>query len=152
MTKHQTQFGHIYGYGLFTLWATVSAFIVGAQIVSYWPNVLDALFLSISSVFLTMIFALPVAALLTLIIGGAVWAILKQTSLTNSLRAMIAGAFSGSLVIFPFLISDILNGQLEALGFVLLIGALGVWCGWLGERLARRHVDLNPTNIADSFD
>lgn len=156
MEKGETKFFHIWGYGLVVLWGTFVVIVFIGQIFETWPNIFIAFARTISSVILISLFAVPIAAMMTLAIGGFAWLVFKQIDLPNSLRATLSGGLAGSLVFLPILITELsnnqTNGQIGMLYFLLGLGALGLWSGWLGERLARRHVRIDPGKIADSFD
>jgi len=152
MQNHDTRFIHIYGYGLVVLWLTfwILAFIW--QIITQFPDIRLSLGYSLLSVLYLSLFAMPVAAIITLLISGTVWLPLKRAPLNNSMRAMIAGGLSGSLIILPFTIADLSNNQFNSLYLFISLFLLGAWSGWVGERWARRHVKINPESVANAFD
>ena len=50
--------------------------------------------------------ALPIAALLTLIIAGTIWLTLSNARLTNRQKAILAGGMTGALPAFVFFLSS----------------------------------------------
>ena len=95
--------------------------------------------------------ALPFAALLTLIIAGTIWLTLSNARLTNRQKAIFAGGMTGVLPALVFFLS---SGSFNLGLFVVTISLsiLGMWCGWIGEWLARRHVRVNPETVAETFE
>jgi len=64
---------------------------------------------------------------------------------------MFAGGVSGAT---PTLIFYVTAGirDVGLLRTTILLFVLGVWCGWLRERLARRHVKVDPKTVAEAFE
>ena len=95
--------------------------------------------------------ALPIAALLTLIIAGTIWLTLSNAMLTNRQKAILAGGMTGALPALVFFLS---SGSFNSGLFVvtILLSILGMWCGWLGEWLARRHVKVDPETVSKTFE
>ena len=95
--------------------------------------------------------ALPIAALLTLIIAGTIWLTLSNARLTNRQKAILAGGMTGAL---PALVFSLSSGSFNSGLFVvtILLSILGMWCGWIGEWLARRHVKMDKKAALRTFE
>ena len=95
--------------------------------------------------------AVPIAALLTLIIAGTIWLTLSNAMLTNRQKAIFAGGMTGALPALVFFLS---SGSFNSGFFVItiLLSILGMWCGCLGEWLARRHIKVDPKTVAKTFE
>ena len=99
MTKpiSTSRFGHIYGYGLLVLWATTCLLTVVSTLSSGSAQLGQTFtFMSYTIGIFTFI-ALPIAAILTLIIAGTIWLALLNTMLTNRQKAIFAGGVTGAL-------------------------------------------------------
>lgn len=149
MTQKQTKFGEIYGYGIFVLWASVAVIVMVFFIVTNWPNVHVAIGLTLVSQIYLIAFGLPVAALASFIIGGGIWSTFKHIIPSNSLRASLAGGVTGACVISLFALDKLKTDPSEAFINIAALFLLGVWCGWAGEKLARRHYSVSSPNRAD---
>ncbi len=148
---NKTHFGHVYGYGLVVLWVTTMLWTAIATLISTPFDIGMAVQTSFLTLVILTIFALPIAALITVIVGGIIWAAISSSTLPNNLKAMFAGGVSGAT---PTLIFYVTAGirDVGLLRTTILLFVLGVWCGWLRERLARRHVKVDPKTVAEAFE
>ena len=147
---NKTHFGHIYGYGLVVLWVTTCLLVV-ATMISEATQISQAFAIMPYTIGILTFIALPFAALLTLIIAGTIWLTLSNARLTNRQKAIFAGGMTGALPALVFFLS---SGSFNLGLFVVTISLsiLGMWCGWIGEWLARRHVRVNPETVAETFE
>lgn len=148
---NKTHFGHIYGYGLLILWMTTCLLTVVATMISEATQISQAFAIMPYTIGILTFIALPFAALLTLIIAGTIWLTLSNARLTNRQKAIFAGGMTGALPALVFFLS---SGSFNLGLFVVTISLsiLGMWCGWIGEWLARRHVRVNPETVAETFE
>ena len=148
---NKTHFGHIYGYGLVVLWVTTCLLTVVSTTISQAPQISQAFAIMPYTIGILTFIALPFAALLTLIIAGTIWLTLSNARLTNRQKAIFAGGMTGALPALVFFLS---SGSFNLGLFVVTISLsiLGMWCGWIGEWLARRHVRVNPETVAETFE
>ena len=152
MNRHvnKTHFGYIYGYGLLILWMTTCLLVV-ATMISEATQISQGFTVMSYTIGILTFIALPIAALLTLIIAGTIWLTLSNAMLTNRQKAILAGGMTGALPALVFFLS---SGSFNSGLFVvtILLSILGMWCGWLGEWLARRHVKVDPETVAETFE
>jgi len=92
------------------------------------------------------VIGIPFAAIYALVIDGTIWKLLRKGRFSHSFNSIIAAGMSAAI---PTLFTEAyqllkINSPLYLgsfdlipIGFVIFLAA---WCGWLGERLARRHV------------
>ena len=148
---NKTHFGHIYGYGLVVLWVTTCLLTVVSTTISEAPQISQAFAIMPYTIGILTFIALPIAALLTLIIAGTIWLTLSNAMLTNRQKAILAGGMTGALPALVFFLS---SGSFNSGLFVvtILLSILGMWCGWIGEWLARRHVRVDPETVAETFE
>jgi len=148
---NKTHFGHIYGYGLVVLWVTTCLLTVVSTTISEAPQISQAFAIMPYTIGILTFIALPIAALLTLIIAGTIWLTLSNAMLTNRQKAILAGGMTGALPALVFFLS---SGSFNSGLFVvtILLSILGMWCGWIGEWLARRHVRVDSESISKTFE
>jgi len=94
---------------------------------------------------------LPIAALLTLIIAGTIWVTLSNAMLTNRQKSIFVGGVTGALPALVFFLSS-RSYSTDMFIFTTLLLMLGMWCGWLGEWLARRHIKVDPKTVSKTFE
>ena len=147
---NKTHFGHIYGYGLVVLWVTTCLLVV-ATMISEATQISQGFTVMSYTIGILTFIALPIAALLTLIIAGTIWLTLSNARLTNRQKAILAGGMTGAL---PALVFSLSSGSFNSGLFVvtILFFMLGMWCGWLGEWLARRHVKVDTETVSKTFE
>ena len=153
MNRHvnKTHFGYIYGYGLLILWMTTCLLTVVATMISETAQISQAFAIMPYTIGILTFIALPIAAILTLIIAGTIWLALLNTMLTNRQKAIFAGGVTGALpALLIYLMGDITN--IVGLLYVIVLFILGMWCGWIGEWLARRHIKVDPKTVSKTFE
>lgn len=156
MKKNKTHFIHIFGYGLIVLWITMLIVALVFSVIDFasgYGGFADFLDLT----FYITLFGIPISALLALLIGGSIWLILRKSNLSNSVKACLAGGLSSAFPVAIILALEFNFGyspitSLRSWIIPLCLAVLGFWCGWLGERLARRHVKVDPKSISKTFE
>jgi len=158
MQENKTHFIHIFGYGLIALWimALVIFPIIIFAVDSF--NIYSNLNSGLEYLFYASIYFIPFAALIALIVGGIAWLILRGSSLSNMIKSIIAGGMSSSLPVvlgFGYIViteNEPIPKDIYVWLFIALLCSVGGVCGWLGERLARRHIKYDPNSIPKTFE
>ena len=139
MNSQQSEFVKTYFFGLFVFCGTSMPLVFGYCLSKGEQNFLTNLIEAIVATLLVTPFYMSVVSIVCLVIGGASWKILTKLNLNISLKATLAGGFSGSLFIAAFNMPEITGGSSGAITTIASLFLLGAWCGWAGERLARRY-------------
>ena len=126
MNRHvnKTHFGYIYGYGLLVLWVTTCLLTVVSTTISEAPQISQAFAIMPYTIGILTFIALPIAALLTLIIAGTIWLTLSNARLRNRQKAIFAGGMTGALPALVFFLS---SGSFNSGLFVVTI-LLSILC------------------------
>ena len=148
MPKRDTHPAHIFGYAIIIYWITDYLVFSLLGFMHFGQSFLFEQSLSaIFDVFYIYI------AILALFIGGGIWfatRILSQMS--NHMRAIICGGAVGVTLfaIRTYAISNFLSTMSLYRPFLLI--PICLLSASLGERLARRHVKINPKTVSKTFE
>jgi len=150
MTRQNTHPIHIFGYGLLLLWISLFLLrIVITQTIS-GDGVLELIPTLVGHFIFATIILIPIAIVI-LIISGVLWRIFQRSSLSNGFKATLCAGVSGLVLnILPYASYDLSPIAFLPLSMFLIL--LFLFCGWFGERLARRHVKMDPNSIPETFE
>jgi len=149
ISNRATHPAYIYGYAMIIFWviynlalSLLEFYHFGSTYVfeqNLWAIVFDVYFIYI--------------AIIALIIGGSAWLVTRILShMTNHMRAIISGGAVGITLfaIQTYTISSYFNAMSLYRPFILI--PICLLSASLGERLARRHIKVDPKSVPKTFE
>ena len=148
MPKRDTHPGHIFGYAIIIYWITDNLVFSLLWFMHFGQSSLFEQ--SLSAIF--DVFYIYIAILALFICGGTWFATRTLSQMSNHMCAIICGGAVGVTLfaIQTYTISDFLSVMSLYRPFLLI--PICLLSASLGERLARRHVKLDPKSTPKTFE